>query len=329
MSHPRGVSENFESQDANRERVQAMRALALDAALAEVVRFLGPRGIHPLLLKGAGTARWLYDRVYERGYNDIDLLVRPDQFDASLDALRELGFEPEPALGGHHDAVSLHHEVLNRTEPLPVSVELHHSLYMLSAPAQQVWEMLNEDARSIEIAGARVNVPSPPAAALIVVLHAVQHGVAAARPMADLARAVERADRATWRRAAELATSLGAQEPFAAGLRLLAPGRELADKLKLPVDGLPREIRLRAMTPPDTALGVERLMSAKGIGVRLEMIVREVFPSPEFMRVWKPLAKRGTVGLVCAYGWRPFWLVAKLPSGVRAWLKADRVSRGK
>jgi hypothetical protein len=42
------------------------------------------------------------------------------------------------------------------------------------------------------------------------------------------------------------------------------------------------------------------------------------------MRVWQPLARRGWWGLVVAYLWRPLWLAAKLPRGLRAWLQVAR-----
>ena len=324
------MSKSFESKKVNdHQRLQAMRSLALDAALAEIIRLLGPFGVHPLLLKGAGTARQLYDHVYERPYSDIDLLIAPEQFATTVSALGEAGFEPEPSFGDPEDPAGHHHEVMNRLEPISIAVELHHSLYLLSAPAEQVWKLLSKDARSIEIAGEQVSVPSPPAAALIVVLHAVQHGVGAATPMADLAHALERVDPASWRTASELADALDARESFAAGLRLLPSGCELADQLGLPVDpALPRHFRLRAMTAPYTSFGVERLVTAENMTARLKLLLHEACPPPAFMRRWKPVARRGPLGLACAYLWRPFWLTSKLPGGIRAWRKADRATRG-
>jgi hypothetical protein len=37
------------------------------------------------------------------------------------------------------------------------------------------------------------------------------------------------------------------------------------------------------------------------------------------MRRWRPLARRGGAGLALAYLWRPLWLAAMLPAGVRGW----------
>jgi hypothetical protein len=305
-------------EELRRERVAAMYVLALDAALAEAVQMLDARGVQSILLKGVGTARWLYDHPHERPYGDIDLLVPPSQFESASDTLQQHGFRlPELSRVAHH-------EVLVRGR---ISIELHRTLMLLSAPEDLVWQLLSINSQRIDVGGVAVRVPSTTAAALIVVLHAIQHGRERSKPMQDLEQAVQRVDFATWQRAATLSSKLGAEPIFAAGLRLTPVGVELADRLQLPVQPVSRLIHLRAMTPPDTAGGIERLVTTPGLAPRLAQVAHELIPSPAFMRIWKPMARRGRLGLTCAYIWRPFWLVVKLPEGIRAWRQASRNAR--
>jgi hypothetical protein len=320
------LSETFDPGEKSRFVGQAIRQLAIETALAECTGHLDEQGIRALLLKGAGTARWLYDNPYERPYGDIDLLVAPSQFEATKRALQQIGFAPLSDAGIPFGA-SEHHEVLTRPGPIPAVIELHHTLWLLSAPASLVWQRLSANMQTIEIAGARINVPSPAAAAFIVGLHAVHHGVAASQPLRDLRQAVDRADTPTWRAAATLAQDLGGGPAFAAGLRLIPAGAELAERLGLPDEQGSRLTRLSAMTAPETAIGIERLIGTHGVMPRLRLLGREMLPSPAFMRVWHPLGRRGYGGLACVYLWRPFWLAANLPRGIRAWLQVARAPR--
>jgi hypothetical protein len=303
-----------------------MMTLMLDGTLADILPRLRERGVDPLLIKGAGTADWLYDVAADRAYKDIDLLVAPDLVPVAVDVLRELGFAPiEPPRSlptdGHH------HAVVVRDRPPHVEVEIHHTLFLLSAPAQMVWERISHEPRTITFAGTDVSVPSAPAAALIVVLHALQHGVSSQRTVTDLRQALERLDLDTWRQAATLAAELSAEKEFAAGLRLIDAGVTLADQLALEDQPVPRQLQLRAMDPAPLALGLERLLITPGLAGRAQLIAKEIVPSPAFMKTWSPIARRGPLGLACAYAWRPIFLAANLPRAASAWRRANRAAR--
>jgi hypothetical protein len=60
---------------------------------------------------------------------------------------------------------------------------------------------------------------------------------------------------------------------------------------------------------------------------RLRLLGAELFPSAAFMRVWSPMARRGWVGLLCAYLVRPLWLLWQLPTGLRDLSRARRAAR--
>lgn len=297
-------------------RVESFRRLALDSALADLTPALAARGIRPLLVKGPAFASWLYDDPHQRPYGDIDLVVAPQSFAAAQDVLRERGFEPgwtglRPSERAHH------HERWIRRGVQPVAIELHHTLYMLQASPPLVWQRLTEASHVIEIGGVAVDVPSEPVSALIVGLHATQHGGAQPKPMRDLRRALERVELDTWRAAAALAEELGAGPAFAAGLRLESGGRHVCDRLGL-TDRASRFVRLSAATAPPTAMGIERLIATKGASARLRLLAQELVPSRACMRASSPLARRGRVGLVRAYASRPFHLLRMLPPALRA-----------
>lgn len=305
-------------------RLRAVQRLALDAALAEIVETYRARGIGYLLLKGPAFAQWLYDDPATRTYIDLDVLVAPADFPAARRALGELGFCVQPSGAHAHDG-SEHHEGWLRKNGLPARVELHHTLALLPASAETVWEELARGAGQITVGRQTITVPSLAASALIVALHAAQHGVGDAQPMEDLRRALRKVDPATWRAAASLARKLDVEATLAAGLCLEPAGRALARRLGLPAEGS-RLVRLHASSAPATAFGIEQLVRTRGLANQLRLLRHELVPSPAFMRAWQPMARRGRVGLLLAYLWRPAWLLAKLPLGLRAW--ADAVASG-
>jgi Uncharacterised nucleotidyltransferase len=297
------------------------RELALDCALAELVSELDRRAVPSLLLKGPVLARWLYEDVTERPYGDIDLLIAPDRFEAARRCVLDLGFERHTT-GSHPHENAGHHEIWVAQTRYPAVVELHRTLYLLTAEPALVWQRLSADAQTIQLAGAPVRVPGAAALALIVGLHAAQHGRQVKQPMQDLEQALEHADVETWRAAAGIADELGALPDFSAGVRLTPRGRQLAQVLGMSGEPPRRSVRLLAATPPDTAFGIERLITTSGVRSRVTLLMRELVPSPGFMRSSSRLARRGTLGLVGAYLVRPVWLALKLPRGTAAWLRA-------
>lgn len=322
---------NIVSGDHEAERLLAAsrkvaRELALDGALAELTSALNRRGVRTLLLKGPALATWLYDDATERPYGDIDLLVVPDRFDAAALCMAELGFERRET-GQHPHEQAAYHDAWVSARGYPIVVELHRTLPLLSAPPANVWRRLTANADSIELTGTRIEIPCAAARALIVGLHAAQHGRASHTPICDLERALSRADAAVWRQAVALARELGGLAALSEGLRLTPNGRDLARALGISAERPAISVRLRAGSAPDTALGVERLITTPGVAGRLALIARELAPSRGFMRACYPLARRGRLGLSAAYLVRPVALLLKLPRGIAAWARVAVVAR--
>jgi Uncharacterised nucleotidyltransferase len=290
------------------------RRLVLEAATAEVAGALAADGIRSVLLKGPAVARWLYAEDPTRSSVDVDLLVAREKSSAAGSTLKRLGFRRAHASG--------HAEVWGRQRD-GVVVDLHSSLVGIP-PGAPAWEVLSASTEEMQIGGRGIVVLSPPARAFHVVLHAAQHGVNDERSVTDLDRALARVGADEWQEAAALARKLDAEDAFAAGLRLLPHGQEEAAQLGLS-ERRSLETAVRAEGAPAGVLGIYRFVKTPGIRPRLRLLADEVFPSPGFLRAVSPLARKGRVGLLAAYAWRPFWLLSRLGPAYRAWRRARTV----
>ena len=287
------------------------RRLVLESATVEVCDALASDGIDAVVLKGPAVARWLYPDEPTRSFVDVDLLVAGNRVRAAGATLKKLGFRRAHGSG--------HAEVWGR--PFDgVAVDLHSVLAGV-APRAPAWEVLSAGTEAMELASGVVQVLSPPARALHVVLHAAQHGLQEERTIADLERALDLVTAEEWDEAAELARGLEAEGAFAAGLRLTLRGREEAARLSLP-HRRSLETAVRAEGAPPGVLGLYRFFKTPGVRARARLLADELFPSAGFMRSVSPMARRGRLGLAAAYAWRPFWLASRLWPALRTWRRA-------
>lgn len=297
--------------------------LRVDALTAEIVRAFEAQGVQCRLLKGAAIAHWLYSTDDPRSYADSDLLVRPADHDAARGVLERLGFVPEVE-EARMPQWWREHAVGWLRPGDSAAVDIHRSLPGVEADDERLWEELADGARHIEVGGAQVGTLSLPGTALHVALHAAQHGPHwGGSVTADLERALDQADEATWRAAAELARRVEATAAFATGLRVTAAGTGLADRLGLPHER-PADVALRLGGAPPVALGFEQLARASTLRARIRILAHKIVPPATFMRAWFPPAARSRRGLALAYLWRPLWLLGHAPTGLRTWLRARR-----
>lgn len=303
-----------------RHLAAAARRLALDAVTGEVVEAMRRRGVRPLLVKGPVLERWLYGDGTERRYGDVDLVVAHDRFADAEGVLAELGFALRLDTGTHV-ALPKHEHGWVR---YPHSIDLHRGIWGLNGDPETVWSVLTEDVDRFDIGGTSVEVPSVAMCALLVALHAVQHGQAP-KPREDLRRALAACDESTWRAAAELADRVGALGPLAMGLRLFLDGQNLVTRLPLP-DSASVDDHLRAAGETRVASGFHRLAQAPTARARLVMLIDELWPSREFMRLQEPFARRRR-GLVIAHVWRVVSLCCLAPRAWLAWRRAVVAAR--
>lgn len=93
------------------------------AEIGRINNCLNSRGILPVFFKGSILAKQLYDKFYYRETGDIDLWVKPDDFECALNILYSLGYSlyyKNALEGEHHVAlkstnfvVELHKNILN------------------------------------------------------------------------------------------------------------------------------------------------------------------------------------------------------------------------
>jgi hypothetical protein len=291
-----------------------------------VLRTVAASGIECLLLKGRSVDAWLYPDGDRLPYLDVDLLVRPGDEQAATQVLRGLGFEPRFDEDTLPDWWREHAVGWGRALD-GVIVDLHHTIVGVGVDATTLWTALAADTDTVDVAGYRAPTLALPGRALLLALHAAQHGLNGARFFADLDRALERADDHVWPHAAALAAGVNASDAFAAGLRLRPAGEMVAARLGLPAGGSV-EVAIRATTAPPVALGFEQLARAGGWRARAAIVRHKLVPPAAFIRHWWPPAEHSRWMLALGYAYRPLWLLRNAPRGWRAWRVARRGVRG-
>jgi Uncharacterised nucleotidyltransferase len=305
----------------------AARVAIVDAATVEVVKTLREAGVRSVVLKGPGLTAWLYGEVGLRPYGDTDLLVAPwdrervEVLLARLGYVRTLGDGEVPQPNRE-----LHAETWRR-ERSGSSIDLHRTLNGARAPAERAWEALSRSTEPLRLGSTEVEIPSIPARALHVALHAAYHGALSGKPVEDLRRALDRADEDTWRTAAALARELDALDSFVAGLGLIPQGRTLADWLGLEATRSV-EVELKAGADPPIALALEWLAQAPGARARAHLVRQLLLPSPAWVRLTFPFARRGRRALAAAYLVRLLRVPRYGVQAVVAWRRARRAVRG-
>jgi Uncharacterised nucleotidyltransferase len=298
-------------------------SLALEASTAELGEAFSERAIEALLLRGPPSTEWLYGKSVLRISLDVDLLVDPRKYGLAEECLRELGFARSASTTP--GAASDHAELWQRGSA--TNIDLHWSVVGATAPTRVIWDALRPWSDPDRTHGSLL-LPRPPVRAALTVLHAAQHGAANGRTLRDLECALARASAEDWAGAWRIVQTIGAQEMFGCGLRLSTEGARIATRLRVSRSMSARtalRISGRATTP--TAVGFALLTETSGIAARIRLLRYKVVPPVAFMRDWRPLARRGRVGLALAYLYRPLWLICWAPLGYIAWRRAEGAAR--
>lgn len=299
-----------------------MYSRIVDRQAVEISRSFHEAGVDHLLLKGPAIAGWLYGDDEVRAYGDADFLVARQDWDRAIGVLKREGFEDALARMGHPRMESFHsHPWASKGRP---DVDMHATLEGLGADMEIVWRELSVEREPLRLADGEVEMLAEPGRLLHVALHVAQHRDGKA--VIDLERALARVGDERWTEAAELAERVDGMAAFLSGLRVLERGEALVQRLGLR-DVHSVQTLLRADQVP-LAEGLHELSSTPGWRAKLRLLLGELAPSPEFMRWWSPLARRGHGGLVAAYLWRPIYLVSRLPAALRAFVRARRDASG-
>jgi hypothetical protein len=301
------------------------RNFAVDALTAEVASAFTSEGIGTVVLKGPVLARWLYPGEV-RPYIDSDLMVALANRARAVSVLERLGFAEHCAWMPTPLSLDPGGTAFNR--PGGGMVDLHCQLPGLDGDPDAIWGRFAASAERQVIAGVELRVPDRDMLLLHVVLHAAHHAnLVDGKPLEDLRRAIAAVEETEWSSALELARAYQGVPAFAAGMRLLPEGADLARRLGLgEVRSLQHEIRRE-----DNVIAEElyALLSADvGIGRKLVIAASDVFPRPDYMRWWSPLARRGKLGLAGAYLWRTIWIIGQAPGTVHTLWRIQRAKGG-
>jgi hypothetical protein len=296
----------------------SMYCRLLDRLIVEVSRDFRAAGIDHVVLKGPAIAGWLYGADEVRGYGDGDFLVPRADWERAIAVLREKGFTDSLA-GMAHPRMESYHSHPWKLEGRG-DIDMHATLEGIDADMDAVWRELAARRETLALEAGDVEMLAVPGRLMHVALHVAQHREGQA--VLDLERALARTGDDEWREAAALAERVQALPAFISGLKALPAGEALAQRLEL------REVHsvqtlLRADQVP-LAEGLHELSEARGLRAKLALIRGELFPSQEFMRWWSPLARRGRLGMACAYLWRPVYFATRLPAALRSLLAARR-----
>ncbi len=279
-----------------RERLAGL-ALSLHADLAAVELFaaLESAGLEALLLRGAAIAARLYDDG-GRAYGDCDVLVAEPSRPAVEAVLHQLGYVSYTALS------SAQHW---RRENDHTEIDLHRSLHGARAPHDVFWSAMAAHRSEVEVRGATIPALDEPGTALVIVLHAAQHGGLVAHPLEDMRRALARWDLAVWSDAARLAAEVGALVAFRQGLAMIPEGLQRLDEIGLAPEVTARSaMRRRGIELPDY---FEESLSVRE---RTTILARRVWPSrAEIALTFDPRAAESTTHLLSVHVRR----LARLP----------------
>lgn len=116
----------------------ARRSLRLSAELVGLLRTFAAEGLPMMPLKGPMLAQHVYGSVALRDFDDLDVLINPDDVCRARDLLRNEGFLPADGLlsGGNHRAHDYAHTLSFKSPTSGVRLELHTSLLKGARPGR-------------------------------------------------------------------------------------------------------------------------------------------------------------------------------------------------
>jgi hypothetical protein len=278
-----------------------------------------------VLLKGPAIAHWLYpDDPSRRTYTDVDLLVSPSDFEAAEQVLEGMRFVRP--VSGYRDRIEswVPESAWERPGAPPVSIDLHRGFHGVPVAAwDSFWTVMDEQTARIDVGGAHLRIPDAAGCALIAALHES----AAARveqSAVDLRRAFALFDDEVWRRAAHRAERAEAMPSFVLALSLHEAGRAIVNDLglsgQLPPTETTRSLVIAGADPGkvERAWSLQhQLAAADGWRQRTRVLVDIAFPSAEYLRATRPMARRGRVGLMLVRVGRLAGLALRTPGIVR------------
>ena len=183
---------------AARLRTEWTASAFLATELQGVLREFSSLGLDVLPLKGPLLGQILYASPSLRPSDDLDLLVRPEDFEQAQSLLFHLGFTPAYEPDDYHQA-------LQRGN---TCVELHFAVAPPSSPAMDL-EGLWRRARVVEFRGEKARCFAKPDLLVYLTLHGVKHQFARLLWILDVVRALAASDEDDLNHALNMARAIG------------------------------------------------------------------------------------------------------------------------
>ena len=159
------------------QRRIAYRNMLMSAELLRIVKLLGEHGIKTLAFKGPALAQSAYGDITLRQFRDLDLLVGKAEALRAVALLERDGYQPEIVLKGRQkEAFFAAVNVIGLDKP-PHELRIETHWELLSKNYAVHWDMIPlwSRARSVDINGVSLPVPSPTDHLLYLCVHGSKH----------------------------------------------------------------------------------------------------------------------------------------------------------
>jgi hypothetical protein len=200
----------------------ALRNVRLAQHLTELLDLLGERGLEAMPIKGPALAITAYGDLALREFSDLDILIRPGDFDAARAALLEAGLEPlhQVSRAGELTLRDTDHHLVLADRSAGVVVELHWSLEN-RAPGRTLDESWSwKHVRTVLLLGRELPTLSWSALLVYLCTHGSKHGWERLGWIRDVAGVLQVAPRHELAEALELAAVAGTVRRVELGVTL-------------------------------------------------------------------------------------------------------------
>jgi hypothetical protein len=206
-------------------RQKTMRNLEFTNDLHEILQALAERDVRALPFKGPVLSAFAYGGLTHREFNDLDILVHPDDLSAAADALGELGYrwhvdaprlDDAVILGGPFSAPLVQEYHMHGPG---IDVELRWRVGNSHEPFPLDFETLWANSETTSVGGRQLRAFGPADRLLMLAFHGTKHGWYLLKWVCDFVEALD-ATTTDWERFLGRARDLGLEGPVLVGLAL-------------------------------------------------------------------------------------------------------------
>ncbi|MBN1868031.1 nucleotidyltransferase family protein [Candidatus Sumerlaeota bacterium] len=205
-------------------RSASSRSLFLTGELVRLLKRLAAQAIPAIPFKGPALAVSLYGDPALRQFDDLDILVRREDYPTAKSLLRSLGYRPEIPLNKRQENAYLrnkrHEKLTIVKESTKIEVEIHCGIVPPDSPFRQNLKEAWERREPLFFAGMETTALSSEDLLMSLCAHGSRHLWCRLQWLCDVARLIRRRPNLDWGRLAEQARMSGGQRMLFLGLCL-------------------------------------------------------------------------------------------------------------